>query len=333
MKKLFYLTLIIFLNSFLGLSQRTTEINSLDMAAQAWGYLYSQNLNLEKIKTEYPELFNQVLFAEVGFNRSFGNVEKNVKAYFAKSFGETFKDTLEIYFKTKYQDLNLIVVNDIQSAKLFINEVQQRANGNIASPFLEIFLAFQFMDEPHSEFFENYTYAYSTEGHKKSLGANWKIDVPISWKAYEGDRPHVVQKFISHYGNGTESSVASVAVMMNNLPIIEGHQLTSSDMENFNLEDSAHKFVEKGSELLSFKNFNIEGYKGYILTSDYQSERMSFFVKMRVQQIGLFIDDKFYCLIFTVSPKDSDQDLSIEFDKYQPLFTLITNSIVLVDKY
>ncbi len=333
MKKLFYLTILFFLNSFLGFSQRTSEINSLDMAARAWGYLYSQNLNIEKIKTDFPELLNEVLFAELSFKLSFGNVDKNINSYFTKSFGESFDDSLEKYLTTKYTDINLFVVNDFSSAKLFINEVLQRANGNIASPFLELFLAFQFKDEPHNEFFENYTYAYSTEGHGKSLGTNWKIDVPISWKAYEGDRPHVVQKFISHYGNGTETSVATVALMVNNLPIIEGYQLTSSDYENFNLEDSAHKFVEEGNELISFKNFSIEKYKGYILTADYTGQRMSFTYKMRMQQVGLFVEDKFYSLIFTVSPKDSDQELSIEFDKYQPLFTLITNSIVLVDKY
>ena len=150
-------------------------------------------------------------------------------------------------------------------------------------PFLEIFLAFQFQDQPHNEFFEDYTYSYSTEGHEKSLGTKWKIDVPLSWRAMEGDRPHVIQKFISHYGYGTESSIATIAIMVNNLPIIEGHQLTSGDLENFNLEDSAHKFVEDGNELISFKKFSIEKYKGYIITTDYTGERMSFSVKLRMQ--------------------------------------------------
>lgn len=48
---------------------------------------------------------------------------------------------------------------------------------------------------------------YFSKGHPKSFDLNIEIKYPNNWTAQEGLRPHIVQKFVSENGKGTETCV------------------------------------------------------------------------------------------------------------------------------
>ncbi|RJP31871.1 MAG: hypothetical protein C4547_15005, partial [Phycisphaerales bacterium] len=54
------------------------------------------------------------------------------------------------------------------------------------------------------EFIDGRRLTFSTKDHPKARGANFTIAYPSSWKAAEGERPHIVQKFVSEGGRGFE---------------------------------------------------------------------------------------------------------------------------------
>jgi hypothetical protein len=61
--------------------------------------------------------------------------------------------------------------------------------------------------DPAREFLDGHRATFSTMGHPKAKGVVFTIAYPLSWAAKEGERPNIVQRFISEHGHGLEMAL------------------------------------------------------------------------------------------------------------------------------
>lgn len=70
---------------------------------------------------------------------------------------------------------------------------------------------------------------FNTEGHPKAKGVNLTLAYPKSWRADEGLRPNIVQKFVSEGGRGLEIMM----IITKELPLPTGRVLTTQEQVSF----------------------------------------------------------------------------------------------------
>jgi hypothetical protein len=57
------------------------------------------------------------------------------------------------------------------------------------------------------DFLSGQTSRFSSQGHAKSLGVNFTIRYPRSWRVTEAERPHTIQNFLSADGSGANCNI------------------------------------------------------------------------------------------------------------------------------
>src|SRR6266511_5089905 len=108
---------------------------------------------------------------------------------------------------------------------------------------------------------------FSTKGHPKSKGAAFTIRYPPSWKAEEGERPNVVQKFVSESGRGLEMAM----ILTKSIPPNE--RFTQADVQAALSPEGLKEFLPSGAKLLGVKTTKIEGEPAGLIEFSRRMER------------------------------------------------------------
>jgi hypothetical protein len=331
MKKNILSILILIITTNAIFCQKSENLNKSKntRVIEAYGFIVGQEYTLNKIVKDYPHLKADVLIVQMNFNQIFSKSKIGLENYIKYSSGK--EDLSEIDSKI------ISAINNVYNEQKFteeiaiefISEVENRAKGNIISTVLETLLYFQFIDRPQDEFTTGFTNKFKTKGHPKSKNTDWQIKVPKSWKAEEGERPNIIQKFTSDYGSGNQS----VALMVKELTLPKGTKLTKDEINLFFTEEEMKKMSPAGSEFISFTKMTIDKNVGGMLEIEQTAERLDIKMKIRLVQFMFIKDNKWYFLQCSVGTSKLDSDLSIELKKYLPLFKLVANSIVVNDQY
>jgi hypothetical protein len=300
-----------------------------ERATDAYGYLVGQECYLQKIKTKYPDLQSKITLAQFSFDKTFGKSKENLRNYFKKNLGEKEFNELEMKVLTGMRkSISNQTLNE-EIALNFITEVENRAKGQIASPYLETILSFQFLDKPEDEFLKGFTNKFKTKGHIKAKGTDWQINVPKSWKAEEGDRPNIIQKFT----NENCKCRQSITLMVKEMSLPKGYKITKEELNDFFTEKEMKTSIPPGGKFIAFKKMTFDANIGGMLEIEQTVKRLDTTVKAR-EIIYMFIrDNKQYILSITMGSEKLDTDLTIEMQKYLSLYKLIANSIVVNDQY
>lgn len=215
---------------------------------------------------------------------------------------------------------------DESTAVSFIKEVHDRAEGNIPSPVLETLLNANFEDLPHKEFTSGMTRTYTVKGHSKAKGTDWQVKVPLSWKALEGDRPNIIQKFVNDYGDGD----CMIVLMVHDVDILD-----SEVAELLSDENLVKVIFNEAGEVIEYEKMIIDNFPGGMIEIEQIVERLDITAKVRMQQYFAFRDSKMYILQGAIGSVHSadNYDMVREMGKYAPLFRLVANSIIINDQY
>lgn len=294
---------------------------------KAYGYLIGQEYTLNSIKKEHPELQVNILKAEKEFNIVFGKAKVELQNYIKEAVGneelKKIKNKVNVELKNLLENKNF----SQEEALNFIDEVESRAKGNIAPIILETLLSFQYIDSPHEEFLSGFTKIFETFEHSKSKGTNWKIKVPISWKAEEADRPNIIQKFTNDYGSGLNS----IMLMVNEIPVSKDYKFTKEELDIFFTEEQMMAImVQEDSKFISFKKMTIDSYSGGMIEVEQTADRLDVEIKVRVLQYVFIKDNKMYFIMCSISGIEG-ANIELEAKKLRPLFRLVVNSIVVND--
>jgi len=315
-----------------GLNEIKSDYNNLSnldikTLSRTYGYLKGQHFTLDRIKNEYPELKLEVTRCEIEFNISFKNAGDRIENKLKDLLGNEFND----YENKMMSELTKMLTSQEITKELalgFIEEVKLRAKGNIESPVLETLLTFEFINYPSKEFSEGFVFSYSTKGHSKTKGITIDAKLPLSWKQKEGDRPNVIQKFVSENGKGQEI----ILFMVKDLALPDDYIITKEELNEFFTANELKQMIPDGSEFISAKKITLDRHIGGQMIFKTTQQRLDFSITMKSIHFITIYDGKMVFLQCMVSPEEGE-NLDERFNLFLPLFKQVANSLILIDQY
>lgn len=183
---------------------------------------------------------------------------------------------------------------------------------------------------PATEFTSGGKQKFSTKGNPKAKGVDLSLEYPKSWRAIDGDRPNIVQKFVSDSGRGLEFATISVRA----LPA--GVTPTKDDIDETFSPEGLKDMVPAGARIVESKRTKIDGqpagYCAYLLAD----ERATLKMLLRVQNSVVYYRGHVVFVAFTIG--DSDAKGSVEkvearARQFASLFQLMANSVIIHNQY
>lgn len=171
---------------------------------------------------------------------------------------------------------------------------------------------------------------YSTEWHKKSNGLHVSIRYPASWEALEGERPHIVQKFIGR----TVADITPMALIYVE-PMALGEDFFNDQEANEFLSEFK-KSLEANPNIvyLDGKTTKIDGEPAFLINLYSIFERAGIKLYMRELRLMFFYHDTLFMLQCMVGGlEDQEEEVDMSFEKLTPTFMEIINSVVIHSKW
>jgi hypothetical protein len=169
---------------------------------------------------------------------------------------------------------------------------------------------------------------FSIKGHPKSKGAVFTIKYPPSWKAKEGERPNMVQLFVSDSGRGLEMALIGTKAIPPN------ERFTKADARATVSPEGLKEFLPGGARLLGVETTKIEGEPAGLIEYSIRTGRGGVEIDGRTLALIFLQGRTIVSVQFSVSVVASDSvDLPHRFEKFRPLFNMMMNSIVFDDKW
>jgi len=184
--------------------------------------------------------------------------------------------------------------------------------------------------DPAREFLDGNRTTFNTQNHPKAKSVHFTIAYPSSWAAKEGERPNIVQKFVSEGGHGLEMAM----IITKTLPLPAGTTITEADLKELFTSTEMKDMLPKGAKFINAKQTKIEGLPAGILEYSMHQERAGMAIDM--QGISyIFIHHstmvQLQCAVSGVAA--SQGNISRRMATFKTLFALMANSIVIPDKW
>jgi hypothetical protein len=296
---------------------------------RALGFLLGQRITLNRVKSEFPDLASRARQAEAEFNLSFGAAETEIRKALQGMMGDEYPRFLAQIDNRLKTTLDSQPVTREVAGNLLM-EVESRAKGRLPSPILETLLTYQFMGRPDEEFTRGYRRVFRTAGHPKAKGLDFQISYPASWRGSEGERPNIIQKFVSENGRGSEMAM----LMVKELPTPPGYKITQADLDDLFSEKELRGMVPTGGRVISAKPIVLDGQKGGMLVFEQTLQRLDVSLTVRGMHFVTIRSGKMLsiqCMVYT--RPGGAADMQGRFGLFEPVFRLIGNSLVLNDRY
>lgn len=214
-----------------------------------------------------------------------------------------------------------------ESALIFLQQIKKRSMGAIETPVLEYILSVNYLASPVNEYSEGYQKSFSTKGHKKAQGLDIELKTPISWKAKEGRRPHIVQKWTSENGTGFE-------MIQLGIRDAGGYTPSNKEVEEFISSGEPKGITPLGSVYIDSGVFSLEMRKGYWLEMYTLKERVGVKIYLHSVMHMFFFRGKAISLTCSASSSERDNKKADEaYKRITPLCQRVLNSIVLLQAY
>ena len=300
--------------------------------SHAYGFVLGQRISLELIEQEFPDLKKDVESAWFSFNSTaLGESMKGVEEELSKMLGNEWFE----YKKKMIAQMDMLIgEQDLtrQQAVDFLQEVHQRARGEIPEPILATLLSAhsRFTRNPGLELSAGWKRTFRTKDHPKSKGVDFSISFPVSWSRREGYRPNVIQFFQSRAGYGP----IMCSLMVKDIPLPEGYKLSENEVKDFFMPNELKHLVSDNGVFIDAKTIVLEGAPAGMLISDQKIQRLDLTLSIRTTQF-ITIQGKSMIFIQFMLPNMPNSDKSMDElqQKYLPTYRSIVNTFVLNAKY
>ncbi|TCV80089.1 hypothetical protein [Sulfurirhabdus autotrophica] len=321
---LFIMVLTTFPTSSFAISLNPSSVKGI---AEAYGFILMQEYSLSRIEKDFPELSDRVGLARAQFGSTFPDIKSQLEAQIKKAMGDKQFQKTATTLQTKIREASgrQRITRDI--AVNFLDQVKARSNGEIESPVLEYMLAVKYTSHPVDEFTDGFRQRYHTDGAGKSQGVQLNLQLPRSWTAKEGERPHIVQKWVSENGTGSE-------IIHLDIQDAQGYNPTKKEMEKYVRSGEAKNSVPDGFKYVASGNFTLEGQTGYWLQIAMPLERAG--IKMYLDSLAyqFYFQGKSIGLMCQAGgPESEKNNVNEAFKRIQPLCQQVLNSLVLMQGY
>ena len=302
--------------------------NSLRGISKAYGFVLGQEVSLARIEQNYPAMAMQVELARLRFNAAFPDIKMKLERELIAAMGES-------KFREIRADLGGRIEPMLRKQQLtpdlavsFLEEVKGRAKGDSIEPdALRYLLAVRYSGNPAGEFFDGFRQRYSTNSHAKSQGIKLMMQLPKSWLSKEGERPHIVQKWVSEGGTGSSMIILDVRDA-------EGYNPTRVEVEQFVRSGELKDALPEDGKYLDGGTFSLEKRTGYWIESAIDQERAGIRLHQRGVMYMFFFRGKAIGLTCaSLAPQDDSKKADEAFKLNKPLCQQTLNSIVLEQAY
>lgn len=179
-----------------------------------------------------------------------------------------------------------------------------------------------------AEFASGNVVRFSTRRHAKAKGAVFTIKVPKSWAILEGERPDIVQKFVSKSGKGLEMALIVTKSIPNDVPFGE------ADIREALSPGGQWAMLPKGATLIAAKSSLIEAEPAGLTEYTMQLQRADYDIHMHIFALTFFQRRTMVQVQFQVGGLPSQRaQVDRQFQAFRPLFQLMMNSIVFDEKW
>ena len=172
---------------------------------------------------------------------------------------------------------------------------------------------------------------FSSLGHPKAAGLDFTIKYPTSWNAQEGNRPHIVQKFL----DPSKEDLASFLVLIRKADIPISKAEIESELSLQNLK----KYAPPDAKYISGQNkLLIDGQKAasidFIHSRLAESTPIGKDIQFYMRTYIIFWKNYMVQIQCSVGQEGIDDDILLNrFAKYKTLFALTANSFVLNSRW
>lgn len=296
--------------------------------SQAYGFKIGQDYSLEQIERKYPDLKSQIQIAKLKFEKSFGNSISTIDSILSSKGNEWINIKAQLSDQVK-SSVNLSNYN-FEQLQDFVSSVESRANGDIPNPIIGTLLTFNpnYLRNPTYEFTDGFKYRFNSTGNLKAKGVDFHLDLPKSWLAKEGNRPNIVQKFVSQNGHG----LVMTLVLVLELPGV--NSISEEDVKDLSRSEESKEMLPKNSKFINSGFIKIDGLPGIYQEFKMRQTQIDNEVLMHTINFNVYYKNKMISIQCSVSStSDEEEDTDSIFNKYKELFKLIAGSLVIQSQW
>ena len=296
-----------------------------------YGFYKGQEYSLSAIAKKYPSLSRLAFIAEKEFSATFESSIEGMDAIMIKHAKKEWQKIKNQLTKQVINSTNIDQVTESQ-ARQFIELVRLRAKGNIESPIIETLLIFKsgYEKNPEREFLDGFKYKYTKTGSGKAKGVAFSIESPKSWVAKRGNRPNIVQKFVSENGRGTEIFL----ILIKEIPLEPGEKISERDIAEMLTPKEIKDLLPDGAVNIKSGKLYIENLPGFWMRFKMNMSRVKNSIDMEAIMYTIFYENKMIQIQGQVATSFNGKPTnSGGLQKYENLFDLIANSLVIPGLY
>ena len=178
----------------------------------------------------------------------------------------------------------------------------------------------------------NYT-KFDSTGHPKSLGLSFTVQYPANWVAQDGDRPHILKKFVLQ--NGDSMQILSIAVApIHPKQFKKISSLTKKDWKSLERETTRYYGQYKNEYMKNIKRINHESQPAILYDSQFYGSRIGKDFYFSGKNMAVYYKNNHITLgcnvgSLTLNKKEVDKQLK----RLQPVCDIFFNSLILMDQY
>ena len=158
----------------------------------------------------------------------------------------------------------------------------------------------------------------------------FSIKSPLTWAAEEGNRPNVVQKFVSENGRGFES----LMILVKDLTFAAGEQVTEKDVLEMLNPTNLQDLIPPGGTYINSGKLTLESLPGFWLHFRAETTRMRTTAALESMMYTVFYKNKLIQIQGMITTSVNGENTGRgEMEKYSQLFDLMANSFVISNLY
>lgn len=301
---------------------------SVAALSRAYGFVLGQEFSLARIESTFPALQTQVKMAGLAFGSGFPNIKQKLEKELTNAFGDAKFKELQAELRKKIRGLLSKQKMTLETSRQFLELVMARGKGKEIEPgVLNYLLAVKYAEYPVGEFGDGFRQIYRTDGSGKSQGLRFHLQLPASWVAKEGERPHVVQKWVSEGGTGLSNIILMVQDTSGETP-------SRAEVDQFVSSGEIRSMAPEGGTYIAGGAFSQEKSAGYWMEYSLSSERAGMKMDSRGFMYLLFFRGKAISLICAHGMPDQNKaKVEAMAVKLKPLCQQAMNSVVLDQAY
>lgn len=217
--KILLLVFVFFLTLRLTSVDVHAESPDFESLSTAYGFLVGQEFTLQRIEKNFPNLAQETKEAWFSFESSpFAESGKAIEQNLAKQTGQSSAEMKEAFVTELVSMVKGQTLSQEQAVD-FLAMVKARANGEMLPSVRETLLLNnkRYAANPSLLMSDGFKETFSSRGLFKAKGVKMKISYPMTWKATDGARPNIFQKFVGKSASGLDVMTLTARTLPNEI--------------------------------------------------------------------------------------------------------------------